>query len=92
MAPVFRANMTLTAVHLGQNSMGAEGISALTEVLEQGPFKFSVGRYIVRRWMEDPTRVSIPEEFEPMTPEQAELYSDLYVNTPGAESGMDYHS
>ena len=32
MAPVFRTNMTLTAVHLGQNSMGSDGINALTEV------------------------------------------------------------
>jgi hypothetical protein len=72
--------------------MGAEGINSLTEVLEQGPFKFSVGRYIVRRWLDDPQRESLPEEFEHLTPEQIDLYSDLYVNTPGAESGMDYCS
>ena len=29
----------------------------------------------VRRWLDDPTRESLPEEFEPMTQEQAELYA-----------------
>jgi hypothetical protein len=85
MAPVFQSNMTLAAVHLGQNSMGSKGVKVLTEVLEQGPYEFSLGRFIVRRWLDDPNRERLEDACEPMTPEQARLYYELDLDLPWAE-------
>lgn len=81
-APVFGLNMTLTAVHLMGNSMGTAGIDVLREVLEQGPYQFSLGRFIVRRWVDEPPQGLLEEELEPLTAEQADLYSDLMDHTP----------
>jgi hypothetical protein len=81
-APVFGLNMTLTAVHLMGNSMGTAGIDVLRDVLEQGPCQFSLGRFIVRRWVDEPPQGLLEEELEPITAEQADLYSDLMDNTP----------